>query len=487
MSGQPRIPPPPVRFPTRVAAPHVQAAVAQAKLPASPAPGVVAPHVQAAVAQARPASPPPPRPAAKVIPPPPARPPQAAHVQRALSTVQPKAPHRAGPPGAAPRVPNVPPPPAPRRPSQPDPSTVQLMKRTPSDIQKDNVKKKRKLTLQTPQQSFSLPFLPPTLPQDFILPPPTPVKTTSSPLLDLPPMLTVPFFNPVNVNSSISPISFTPLPPVHQVSTPSLTLVPTPKPLVSSVVKVYDPTTEELAELAQSAQNLFAYQGTDSLTHQRTIKLFDVKGLTFDDRSKGSVHAALQINHLTPMISKSGEYGTPTKVVRDWMQELTWKDEQGQTQTGFTSPSIGDSDISFTIPKKISKQTNKSGHRWSAHAEVNAYRELYKLYTQDQGTASSLVKFRMATNVAHCAECWWAAHALFTKLGIDLGKLETSSPTENVLFNQWTEPWEGFFQDLGMDSSPFRTKTGKLKKGFKRNKGADPLVLNSMQQDVTFS
>jgi hypothetical protein len=309
------------------------------------------------------------------------------------------------------------------------------------------------------------------------------------PLLTLPPLLTIPFFMPSFTPSFTTP-SFTPSPFGFNFS-PSTTQVSPSTSSTSSVVSVYDPSTPELSELAQSAQYLFAYEYGDTkekeLTSKRTVKLYDVQGLKFKKRSTGTVHAALQINHLTPMISSSGEYGTPTKVVRTWMEGLTWKNESGDTQTGFTSPSIGDSNITFKIPKKISQKTGESGHRWSAHAEVNAYRELYRLYTKDQGTSSSIAKFRMATNIAHCAECWWAAHALFKKLGIDIGKLETSSPTEGYLFNQWTEPWEGFYKELGIDSSPFRDKNGTLKEGFKKNKKADPVKLNNLQKDVTFS
>ncbi len=64
MAHHGKVPPPPVRFPTRAAAPHVQAAVAQAKIAPSPAGRVPAPAGQAA---------------------------PAAHVQRALNAVQPKA------------------------------------------------------------------------------------------------------------------------------------------------------------------------------------------------------------------------------------------------------------------------------------------------------------------------------------------------------------------------------------------------------------
>lgn len=74
------VPPPPVRFPTRAAAPHVQAAVAQAKV-ASP-PARRAPEVRAASIKPAPA----------------------AHVQRALATVQAKAaPQSPGTPRSAPR------------------------------------------------------------------------------------------------------------------------------------------------------------------------------------------------------------------------------------------------------------------------------------------------------------------------------------------------------------------------------------------------
>lgn len=527
-SHKPPVPPPPVRFPTRTAAAHVQTAVAQAKLPSAPAPRGAAPHVQAAVAQARPAPSPPTRgaaphvqAAAKVPPPhrPPAAPlpspvraPQAAHVQRAVTTVQPKASQPVRPAGATPR--HLPAPHVRQRAAQTRPLTVQLAKqdhdRPEREEEDERVPKKFKakhekstLTVDRffdfstfgfgsslpppPTSSFS--FLPPpTSTFTFLPPPPTSVSSVPHPLLSLPPMLTIPSFSTSDLAFLLSrpSVPFPTTTPSTPLVSPSTTLATPSSSPSSSVVTVYDPTTPELSDLAQSAQDLFAYKGSEAYTDQRIVKLYNVSGLTFDKRSKASVHAAVQIDHLTPMIVKSGEYGTPTEVVRTWMGNLTWKNKTGETRTGFTSPSIGDREISFTIPRKISKKTGEPGHRWSAHAEVNAYRELYKLYTEDQGTPSAITKFRMATNIAHCAECWWAAYALFKRLGIDVGKLETSSPTENVLFNQWTEPWDNFYKDLGMDASPFRDKKGKLKSGFKKNKKADPVELNKLQRDVRF-
>ena len=475
---------------SRGPAPHVQAAVAQAKVASAPPPRVTAPHVQTAKA------PPPHRPAAVPLPPS-VRTPQAAHVQQALATVQPKAPQPARPAGVAPRhlpappVRNVAAPPDRHRPAQSRPLTVQLAKRKfeiglIEEEELEDLTKKRKLT-----QSFDDLPLYPIKPYSV----PSPFFTSSflSPVSDFmfPPFSI--FTPPPKISLVDEDFSDIILPPL--IDTPivslesSLTKLASPITSISDIVSVYDPSTAELSDLARSAQDLFAYSDSDKYVDQRIVKLYDVRGSkheTFNKRSTASVHAALQINHMTPMISMSGEYGTPTGAVKTWMTGLTWKNEKGKTQKGFTSPSIGNREISFTIPRKISKKSGLPGHRWSAHAEVNAYRELYRLYTEDQATPSSIVKFRMATNIAHCAECWWAAYALFKKLGIDVGKLETSSPTENVLFHQWTEPWDNFYKDLGMDSSPFRDKKGKLKGGFKKNKKADPLELNKLQKDVTF-
>lgn len=376
----------------------MQAAVAQAKIQAPPAPRGPAPHVQAAItraaqAQVRPSQP------VQAKAPAPARLP-APHVQRAVAP--------------------------PVQPAPPWAPVVQPMKRTLEIAKEEDEKIIREL------KSF---------------------KKAPPSLLS---------FDPESFDFGFSSFSFSPITPIQ------------------SIVSTYDPTTPELSELSQSAQNLFAYTGTEGLTDQRTVKIFDVKGLTFKTRSTGTVHAAVQIDHLTPMIVSSGGYGTPTPVVRKWMKNLTWQDEQEDLNTGFTSPLIKDKLIKFTIPKK------KNGHRWSAHAEVNAYRELYRLYQNNQLTPSSIKKFRMATNIAHCAECWWAANALFQKLGIDVGKIETSSPTGNRLFSQWTEPWQGFYKELGMSSSPFRTNKGKLQQGFKTKKPSDPKALNKLQNVVIF-
>lgn len=97
-----------------------------------------------------------------------------------------------------------------------------------------------------------------------------------------------------------------------------------------------------------------------------------------------------------------------------------------------------------------------SGKEATGHAEVNVYRAHYIESLENHKTLSE-VPLRIATNIAHCAECWWAAHRIFGAYGV---KFRSATKCENKLFKNWGEPWHGFYKSFG--DNPFRDKDGDL-------------------------
>ncbi|RZU29762.1 hypothetical protein [Edaphobacter modestus] len=108
----------------------------------------------------------------------------------------------------------------------------------------------------------------------------------------------------------------------------------------------------------------------------------------------------------------------------------------------------------------------------NAHAEVNEYIQ-HAIFSHLNGHTPHDVNLAVGSDIAHCAECWWAAWAMITKKG---GTFVSSSKCENKLFERWREPWVGFYTAYG--ANPFRDGTGKLKSGL--TKGVNlAYVLNS--------
>gem|GEM_PF-6408430 len=97
----------------------------------------------------------------------------------------------------------------------------------------------------------------------------------------------------------------------------------------------------------------------------------------------------------------------------------------------------------------------------NAHAEVNqilhhGIRALVELHQNPHD-----VKLMFASDIQHCAECYWAAHAMWKK-----GNKTPVNYTGcgNKLFARWREPWDGFYAEYG--SNPFRKKNGTFRNGF---------------------
>ncbi|HYG11302.1 MAG TPA: hypothetical protein VD835_15245 [Pyrinomonadaceae bacterium] len=94
----------------------------------------------------------------------------------------------------------------------------------------------------------------------------------------------------------------------------------------------------------------------------------------------------------------------------------------------------------------------------NAHAEVNeivqhAIRSLEELHQSPHDVA-----LMFASDIQHCAECYWAAHAMWKK-----GNKVPVNATGcgNRLFARWREPWSGFYTEYG--SNPFRKSDGSLR------------------------
>jgi hypothetical protein len=93
----------------------------------------------------------------------------------------------------------------------------------------------------------------------------------------------------------------------------------------------------------------------------------------------------------------------------------------------------------------------------NAHAEVNQYVQL-ALLSAAHGLNPSDVGLSIGSDIAHCAECFWALHAMQAK---GTGRFGSFTGCENKLFARWREPWSGFYATYG--PNPFRDGNGKFK------------------------
>jgi hypothetical protein len=129
--------------------------------------------------------------------------------------------------------------------------------------------------------------------------------------------------------------------------------------------------------------------------------------------------------------------------------------------------------LPITFPSNTKRDTDKFGLKRptvmsaNAHAEVNeivqhAYRALSALHMSPHD-----VGLMFGSDIQHCAECYWAAHAMWKK-----GNKKPFNATGcgNKLFDRWREPWSGFYADYG--DNPFRKSDGTFRTGFA--KGAIP-------------
>jgi len=97
----------------------------------------------------------------------------------------------------------------------------------------------------------------------------------------------------------------------------------------------------------------------------------------------------------------------------------------------------------------------------AGHAEVNSYRYYFIQSAKSKYTPGEL-KLHIASDIAHCVECWWAAHAMFKKYPGKFGSTIVGAKNcENKLFANWSEPWVNFYTEYG--DNPFRNSNGTLK------------------------
>jgi hypothetical protein len=93
----------------------------------------------------------------------------------------------------------------------------------------------------------------------------------------------------------------------------------------------------------------------------------------------------------------------------------------------------------------------------NAHAEVNQYVQL-AILAAAHGLSPQDVGLQIASDIAHCAECFWALHALAAK---GTGKFFSFTGCENRIFARWRQPWSGFYASYG--DNPFRNADGTFK------------------------
>jgi hypothetical protein len=118
----------------------------------------------------------------------------------------------------------------------------------------------------------------------------------------------------------------------------------------------------------------------------------------------------------------------------------------------------------ITFPSNTKRVTDKANLKRptvmasNAHAEVNeiiqhAYRSLEELHAHPHN-----VGLMFASDIQHCAECYWAAQAMWKK-----GNKVPFNATGcgNRLFARWREPWKGFYTEYG--DNPFRKPNGDLR------------------------
>jgi len=124
-----------------------------------------------------------------------------------------------------------------------------------------------------------------------------------------------------------------------------------------------------------------------------------------------------------------------------------------------------DSDLPITFPRNTKASIEHAGLKRptvltpNAHAEVNELVQ-HACYALESHNSPHDVGITMASDIAHCVECYWAGNAMMQK---GTGTFESGTGCENKLFARWREPWVGFYKDYG--ENPFRNKDGTLKKG----------------------
>lgn len=93
----------------------------------------------------------------------------------------------------------------------------------------------------------------------------------------------------------------------------------------------------------------------------------------------------------------------------------------------------------------------------NAHAEVNQFVQL-ALLARSHGHNPEQLGMTMGSDIAHCAECYWAMSVMAKK---GHGKFSSFTGCGNKLFARWREPWSGFYDSYG--PNPFRNPDGSFK------------------------
>jgi hypothetical protein len=96
----------------------------------------------------------------------------------------------------------------------------------------------------------------------------------------------------------------------------------------------------------------------------------------------------------------------------------------------------------------------------NAHAEVNEFVQHAYFALMRAHHSPHDLSITIASDIAHCVECWWAGNAMMLK---GTGQIVSHTGCANKLFERWREPWVGFYTEYG--DNPFRKSNGDLKNG----------------------
>jgi hypothetical protein len=134
--------------------------------------------------------------------------------------------------------------------------------------------------------------------------------------------------------------------------------------------------------------------------------------------------------------------------------------------------------IPYTFPSNTAAAFSKAGLKKpealknNAHAEVNEV-VAHTIRSIRLGLTAHDVNLIFASDIKHCAECYWAAHAFWKKAN---KQMINKTGCANKLFERWRQPWDGFYKDYG--DNPFRNPDGTFKSGFSAGTW-DPAILNA--------
>jgi hypothetical protein len=195
--------------------------------------------------------------------------------------------------------------------------------------------------------------------------------------------------------------------------------------------------------LAQQAKAYYTYEheGATIGADLEVVVPYDATPRQFSGSRVFTV-GQIDLPDFDPYVLTNSTTGNPGSVVKEWAS--------GELRS---SP----------IAKKVQSASfmrAKTGKESTAHAEVNIYRK-YNIQSVNEGHSVGELPLHIGTNIGHCAECYWAAHAIFKKWS---DNFETDTICSNKIFKSWGEPWVGFYQEYG--DNPFRDSSGNLRSKF---------------------